>query len=294
LDPLNWSTFENQALLFALQGRFEQALDQLMDLEEKDPGRLTVALALSRAWARSGDNQKALDYARLAVERAAESPLALAALVDKNLRIGNSDQAQEELVRLNEFASNNETAITTNMLFYLMTGDIEALDELATSRLEGFIDNDSLAGTGLLIERVRWAAMARLAMGDAQGARELFAKGIPEPTELDPTPSSIHTLALFARAVNLDGDPEAALEIAKVAIQLGERVVAQGWGDSQLNYALAAVAASSGSVTLALDHLRDAIDAGWDDFVFADHDPALAEIVQLSEFMDMHNAVSSQ
>ena len=291
LDPLNWSIFENQALLFALQGRFEQAIDQLMDLEEKDPGRLTVALALSKAWARSGDNQKALDYARLAVERAPESPLALAALVDKNLRIGNSDQAQKELIRLNEFASNNETAITTNMLFYLMTGDIEALDELAALRLEGFIGNDSLAGTGLLIERVRWAAMARLTMGDARGARELFAKGIPE---LDPTPYSVHTLALFARAVNLDGDPEAALEIAKVAIQLGGRVVAQGWAGSQLNYALAAVAASSGSATPALDHLRDAIDAGWNDLVFANHDPALMEIVQLSEFTDMHSDVSSQ
>jgi hypothetical protein len=127
-----------------------------------------------------------------------------------------------------------------------------------------------------------------------QGARELFAKGIPEPAELDPTPSSVHTLALFARAVNLDGDPEAALEIAKVAIQLNERAVAQGWGGSQLNYALAAVAASSGSVTPVLDHLRDAIDAGWNDFVFANHDPALVEIVQLPEFTDMHNAVSSR
>ena len=92
-------------------------------------------------------------------------------------------------------------------------------------------------------------------------------------------------------AVKLDGDAEAALAIAKVAIQLSERVIAQGWGGSQLNYALAAVAASSGSVTPALDHLQDAIDAGWNDFVFANHDPALVEIVQSPEFKDMHNDV---
>jgi hypothetical protein len=129
-------------------------------------------------------------------------------------------------------------------------------------------------------------------MGDARGARDLFAKGIPEPAALDPTPSSVHTLALFARAVNLDGDPEAALEIAETAIQLGERTRAQGWGGSQLSYALAAVAAAAGSNTLALDHMQRAIDAGWNDFVFANHDPALVEIVRLPEFADMRNTVS--
>ena len=292
LDPLNSSILENQALLFSLQGRFDEAIEQLMGLEEKDPGRLTVALALSRVWSESGDNQKALDYADLAVERASASPLALAVLVDKNLRIGNFDQAREELILMNEYASNNETAIITNMRFFLMTGNIEALDELATSRLDGIIDNAGLAGSALLIDRVGWAAMARLTMGDARGARDLFEKGIPEPAVLDPTPSSVHTLALFARAVSLDGDPEAALEIAETAIQLGERTVAQGWGGSQLSYALAAVAASSSSNTLALDHMQRAIDAGWNDFVYANHDPALVEIVRLPEFADMRNTVS--
>jgi hypothetical protein len=173
-----------------------------------------------------------------------------------------------------------------------MTGNIEALDELATSRLDGIIDNAGLAGTALLMDRVRWAAMARLTMGDARGARDLFEKGIPAPDELDPTPSSVHTLALFVRAVKLDGDPEAALEIAEMAIQLGERTVAQGWGGSQLSYALAAVSASSGSTARALDHLQRAIDAGWNDLVFANHDPAVVEIVRLPEFADMRNAVS--
>jgi hypothetical protein len=77
-----------------------------------------------------------------------------------------------------------------------------------------------------------------------------------------------------------------------MAIQLGERTVAQGWGGSQLSYALAAVAASSGSNTLALDHMQRAIDAGWNDLVFANHDPALVEIVRLPEFADIRNAVS--
>jgi TolB-like protein/Tfp pilus assembly protein PilF len=292
LDPLNPSILENQALLFAFRGQFEKAIEQLTDLDLKNPGRLTGTLALSQVWARSGDNEKALDYARLAVEIAPQSPVALAVLVDKNARLGNFDQAQAELVRMNEFASNNETAITTTMRFYQITGDIETLDQLAASRLEGILDNKGMAGTELLFHRVGWAAMARLALGDARRARELFEIGILEPAELDPSPSSVRALALFARALKLDGDSEKASEIAKLADQLAARALAQGWGGSQLDYALACVAGSTDSKALALEHLRSAIDAGWDDFIYANHDPALADIVQLPEFRTMYNAVS--
>jgi TolB-like protein/Tfp pilus assembly protein PilF len=294
LDPLNPSILENQAMLFAFQGRFEKAIKQLVDLDEKNPRRLTGVLALSRVWARSGHNEKALDYARIAVELAPESPVALAVLVDKNVRLGNIDQARAELVRMNKFASNNETAITTTMRFYLMTGDNEPLDQLAASRVEGFLDNENLIGTELLFNRVGWAAMARLALGDARGARELFEQGIPEPAELDPNPSSIRTLALFARAANLDGDPERASEIAILANQLGARTLAEGWGGSQLDYALASVAGATNSTAVALEHLQDVIDAGWDDFIFASHDPALVDIVQLPEYQAMFNAASTQ
>jgi TolB-like protein/Flp pilus assembly protein TadD len=294
LDPLNPSIIENQAVLFALQGRFEQAIEQLMDLDRENPDRLTGVLALSRVWARSGDHEKALEFARLAVELVPQSPVALAVLVDRYARLGNFEQAQAELVHMNELAFNNETAITATMRFYLVTGDIEALDQLAASRLEGFIDNQGMAGTEILFDRVGWAAMARLALGDARGSRVLFEKGIPQPAELDPNPYSVRTLALFARALQLDGDPQAASEMALIADQIAARTLAQGWGGSQLEYALAGVAASTGSTARALDHLQNAIDAGWDDFIFASHDPALAEIVQLPEFQAMSEAVSNR
>ena len=294
LDPYNASILENQAVLYAFQGRFEKAIEQLTKLEKNNPERLTVALALSRVWARAGENGKALDYAHVAVELAPQSPVASAVLVDKYTRLGNFDQAQTELQRMNEFASNNETAITAKMRFYLLTGDIEALDQLAGSRIDGIIDNKSMAGTELLFDRAGWAAMARLSLGDARGARALFEKSIPEPESLDSTPSSVRTLALFAQAVNMDGDPEKAADISGIATQLGARVLEQGWGGGQLDYALACVAGSLGSTALALDHLRAAIDAGWEDFNYANHDPALADIIKLAEFQALSDAGSNR
>jgi len=292
LDPLNPSILENQALLFAFQGRFEKSIEQLKELDIKNPGRLSGTLALSQVWARSGNNEKALDFARLAVELAPQSPVALAGLVDKNARLGNFDQARSELARMNEYAFNNETAITSTMRFYLVTGNIEALDQLAATRLVGIVDDKGMAGTELLFHRVGWAAMARLALGDARRARELFEIGIPAPAELDPSPSSVRALALFARALKLDGDSEKASEIAEIADRLGARALAQGWGGSQLDYALACVAGSADSTALALEHLRTAIDAGWDDFIYANHDPALADIVQLPGFQELSGAAS--
>jgi len=292
LDPLNTSILENQAMLFALQGRFEKAILQLEALQQRNPGRLTGAIALSRVWARSGDNEKALEFAQRAVELAPQSPVALAVLVDKYIRLGKFVQAQAELTRLNNVASNNETAITTTMRFHLMTGDIEALDQLAASRLVGIIDNRGMAGTELLFDRVGWAAVARLASGDARSARELFEKGIPEPDTLDPSPSSVRALALFAQALKLDGDPDKAAEIAAVAVQLATQTLEQGWGGGQLDYALACVAASMDSRELALDHLQAAIGAGWDDFIFANHDPALTDIIQSPEFQALSGAAT--
>jgi TolB-like protein/Tfp pilus assembly protein PilF len=292
LDPLSPSILENQAVLFAYQGRFDQAIEQLVSVDAKTPGRLSGALALSRVWSRSGNNEKALEIAHLGVELAPQSPVSLAMLVDKYTRLGNFEKASTELARMNGFASNNETAITATMRYHLMTGEFEALDHLAASRLVGFVDNKSMVGSELLFNRAGWAAMARLALGDAKGAIELFEIGIPEPSELDPNPSSVRTLAMFARALGLEGDPVRASEIAEIAAQLGIRSLEQGWGGSQLDYALAGVAASKGSTARAMEHLQNAIDAGWDDFIFASHDPAMTDIVQLSEFQTLSGAAS--
>lgn len=289
LDPLNPAILENQALLFAYQGRFDAALDELATLEQREPGRLTVSLTASQVWAIAGNNEKALDFARRAVEIEPNSPVALAGLVDSYVRVGNPGQAQIELARMRELAPNNETAIDAIMRFYLMTGDYVALDQLATARTEGIVGNQSLEGTELLFERVTWVAVARLALGDAQGAREILEKGIPQPNGLDPRPTTVRALALLARARWLDGDPEGAAEIVATAGQLAERALAQGWSGSQLDYARACVAASTGSTAQALDHLRDAIEAGWDDFVFANHDPVLVDTVQHPEYRALSN-----
>jgi len=284
LDPLNASILENQAMLFAYQGRFDRAVEQLAEVDAKTPGRLSGTLALSRVWARSGRNEKALVLARKAVEIAPQSPVALAVLVDKYTRLGNFVEARSALKRMNDIASNNETAITATMRFMLMTGDFEALDQLAASRLVGIVDKKGVAGTEILFDRVGWAAMAQLGLGNAIRARELFEIGIPDLSGLDPNPSSVRALALFVRAVRLDGDPSRAFEIAEAATQLAARTLDQGWGGSQLDYSLASVAAASGSTDLALEHLQSAISAGWDNFIYASHDPGLADIAQLPEF----------
>jgi TolB-like protein/Tfp pilus assembly protein PilF len=284
LDPFNPAILENTALLFAFQGRFDEAIEQLTASAQRDPGRLTASLTTSRVWALAGNNAKALEHAQQAVELAPQSPVALAALVDSNVRLGNLDQARTTLNQIQETSPKNETAIVAAMRFYLMTGDYGALDALATSRIERYIDNPGWTGTEFLFERVSWAARARLALGDARGALELLEKGVPDPVGLDPRPGVVHTLALFARARALNGNLEGAAEIATSASQLIERARAQGWGGSQLDYALASVAASTDSSTQALDHLRDAIEAGWDDVVFADHDPVMVDIVRLPEY----------
>ncbi len=287
LDPFNPAIIENMALLFAFQGRFDKAIEQLATSVQRDPGRLTASLTASRVWALAGDNVKALEHARQAVDLAPQSPVALAALVVSNARLGNLDEARAALNQMRETAPKNETAIIATMRFHLMTGDYRELDAIAASRIERFIDNPGWAGTGLLFERVSWAATARLGLGDAHGALELLEKGVPDPAGLDPRPATVHTLALFARARFLNGNLEGAAEIATSAGQLTERAQAQGRGGNQLDYALASVAASTDSTDQALDHLRDAINAGWDDVVFADHDPVMVDIVRLPEYREL-------
>jgi TolB-like protein/Tfp pilus assembly protein PilF len=231
LDPFNPAILENQALLFAYQGRFDLAIEQLSALEQKNPGRLTGNLITFRVWALRGEDQLSLEYARRAVDLAPESPVALAALLDGLVRLGKLDQAQVILNRMNEAAPNNEMAIVATMRFYLATGDFEALDSLAASRVAPFIDRPGWSGTELLFERVGWAATARLALGDARGARDLLEKGLPDPARLDPQPVAANTLALMTRVRREDGDPEGAAEIAASAAQLIERARAEGWDD---------------------------------------------------------------
>jgi len=284
LDPLNSAIIENQALLMANQGQFEEAIAQLHELDQRDPDRLTGALAAYRVWRLSGNNDKALEFAKRAVVLTPESPVALAALVDSNVRLGNFAAARAAFDHMSELAPNNELVIAAAMRFYMMTGDLDALDELTSSRLEGIVDGADFAGSELLFERARWGAIARLSHDDAQGARGLLEKGIPDPAALDPRPETVRALALLARARNLDGDTEGAVKVIETANHLADTAVAEGWDSSQLGYARACVAAATGSTGEALLYLREAIDAGWNDFTFANHDPVLADVIQLSEY----------
>ena len=173
----------------------------------------------------------ALENARHAADLAPESPVALAALLDSLVRLEKLDQARAILDRMNEAAPNNERVIIATMRFYLATGDFKALDSLAASRVAPFLDRPGWAGTELLFERVGWAATARLALGDARGARDLLEKGLPDPEQLDPQPVAANTLALLVRVRREDGDPEGAAEIAASETQLIERARAEGWDD---------------------------------------------------------------
>jgi TolB-like protein/Tfp pilus assembly protein PilF len=231
LDPFNPAITENQALLLAYQGRFDLAIEQLGASEQRNPGRLTGSLITSRVWALTGDNQQALEYARRAAELAPQSPVALATLLESLLRLGKPDQAQAVLKLMNDAAPDNETAIIATMRFYLATGDIDALDVLADSRVAPYIDNPGWSGTETLFERAAWAATARLAQGDTRGARDLLEKGALDPVQLDPQPRAVHMLALLEHARRLDGDPEGAAEIEESVAQLTGRARAEGWDD---------------------------------------------------------------
>jgi hypothetical protein len=112
-------------------------------------------------------------------------------------------------------------------------------------------------------------------------------KGILNPDSVDPNPAAANTLALWARALSLGGDHAGAEQMATEATQLIERAREQGWGGSQMDYALASAAASTGATDQALEYLRKANEDGWSDFVYARHDPVMADVVNSSGFKEL-------
>jgi TolB-like protein/tetratricopeptide (TPR) repeat protein len=231
LDPLNPAIIENQALLLAYQGRFDSAIEQLTSSGQRNPGRLTGSLITSRVWALAGDGQKALEYARRAADLAPDSPVALAGLIDALAGLQKFDQAMVILDRMNEIAPNNETAIKATLRYYLAAGDFDSLNALAVSRAAPFIGRPGWRGSPLLFERVAWAAIARMALEDVQGAREFLEEGVQAAGKLDPQPAAVHTLNLMARVRRLDGDAEGAAEMEASAAQLMALAQAEGWNE---------------------------------------------------------------
>ena len=60
-----------------------------------------------------------------------------------------------------------------------------------------------------------------------------------------------------------------------------------------MDYTRAILAVSSGDLATALDHLGEAVKTARTDFVFAERDPLMVEIVQLPEFHALKESVVS-
>jgi hypothetical protein len=172
--------------------------------------------------------------------------------------------------------------------FLLVAGRHSELQTMTTQRAQQFINSGGSTGSKLLLERLVWAAIARLSSGDSSGASELLERAMPSPMSLDPRPQSIHYLALLTRSRMLEEKDQAAiaeaLENGRVTAQ---RVQDQGWGTSDVDYALAALAAAGGALPDALAHLQDALSHGWRDFLFANNDPAMASLHATVEYQAM-------
>ena len=285
LDPLNATITADQAILIALQGRFERAFELLEPLLAENPEQLSVALAMSEVAGLAGQTERSLQLARQAQSLATDNPIALVRVIDAYLQLGRLDDAEASLNQALAVASENEAVIQASLRFWLVAGHHEELLALTTRRAQLVIDNPGLRDSKMRLERMVWSAIGRLTVNDSAAASELLAKAIPAFENVDPHPQSIHHLALLARSLVLE---ESAAEQISAAVEKGraiaERVNSQGWGTGDVDYAFAALAAASGAVPDALQHLNDALDRGWRNFAFASQDPAMAALHATAQY----------
>lgn len=284
LDPLNKSVLENQALLFAYQGRYQKAIEQLKSVAIKSPDRLSNVLFLSRVYSLSGDFPKALEFSKKAVKLEPNSPIPLSSLLDSYVRLAKIGKADSVYQTIVDHASNNETAIIARMQYHLLTGDYEKLAQITESRLQGFLDNDGFNGSQIIFKRVGWAARAHLALDNHKKAKELLEKGLPDFVKILPQPESIQILIMLVRSKYLEGDEAGALDMADEVEKLMGRAQLEGMSIKQLKYARTCLAASLNKPIKAVSLLKSAINAGWNDFVISNHDPILSDIVKLEEY----------
>ena len=289
LDPLNLSVLENQALLFAYQGRYEKAIEQLNYVAIRSADRVSNALFQSQAYSLSGNFGKALEYSKNAVNLQPNSPIPLSSLLDSYVRMGKNEQADIIYQTIKDYAANNETAIIAMMQYYLLTGDYKKLEEIASSRLQGFLDNDGFKGSQIVFKRVGWAARAHLALGQNKKAKDLLEKGLPEIVKILPQPDSIHTMIMLVRAHYLEGNETGALALANDVSKLLDRAQLEGMNIQQLAYARVCLAASLNQPLKAVSLLKKAINVGWKDFVKSNHDPVLLDVVKRVEYKNLIN-----
>ena len=285
LDPLNATITADQAILIALQGRFERAFEQLEPLLAEGPAQLSVTLSMSRVAALAGQAERSLQLARQAQSLAPDNPIALTRVIEAYMQLGRLDDAEDSLNQARTLAPENEAVIRVSLQFLLAAGRHTELATLTTERAQLVIDNSGARDSKLSLERLVWAAVGRLSVGDSAGASELLEMAMPGSMSLDPRPESIRYLALLARSrvleENDDAKIAAALEQGRV---IAQRIQSQGWGTGDVDYALAALAAAGGALPDALGHLNDAIDRGWRSFLFANQDPAMASLHATAEY----------
>ncbi len=287
LDPLSPSILEGQALLIAYQGRFERATAQLREVTSTHPTRVVTLLMLGRIALLSGDYDEALSATDQAEVLAPSDAVVLALRVDALTRLSRVDAARASLDRAITQAAENEIVLLATLNFHFLSGDYEALEAAAEERASLVLANAGFEGTDMYRERLVWAAVAKLALGQAEKARDLLEKALPDSDGLYPTPLSVHNLALLVRSRFLTGDLVGAASAADNARAVAERARLEGCAPAALDYALAAVAAAAEDYTQAAVHFRSAVGAGWRDLVFMTHDPAVAGFLNTPEYREL-------
>jgi TolB-like protein/tetratricopeptide (TPR) repeat protein len=285
LDPLNSTIIAEQAILTGLQGRFERAFEQLESLLADYPEGLSAVLAMSRVAALAGQAKRSLHFAQRAQSLAPDNPIALTRVVDAYIQLGRLDDAEANLIQAQSVAPENESVLQVTLRFLLVAGRHSELQTMTTQRAQQFINSEGSTDSKLRLERLVWAAIGRLSSGDSAGASELLERAMPSPISLDPHPQSIHYLALLTRSRMLEEKDQAAIaEALENGRVIAQRVQDQGWGTSDVDYALAALEAAGGVVPEALEHLQDALSHGWRGFLFANNDPAMASLHATAEY----------
>lgn len=292
LDPLNSTIIGDQAILTGLQGRFDRAFEQLESLLAEHPEGLSAVLAMSRVAALAGQAERSLQFAQRAHSLAPDNPIALTRAVDAYIQLGRLDDAEASLKQAQGIAPENESVLQVTVRFLLVAGRHTELQTMTTQRAQRFINYPAASGSTLRLERLVWAAIGSLSTGDSAGASELLEMAMPSPIALDPNPQSIHYLALLTRSRVLESKEQemitAALENGRATAQ---RAQDQGWGSSDVDYALAALEAAGGVAPDALEHLQDAVKLGWRSVLYANQDPAMASLHAIAEYQTLMQQV---
>ena len=292
LDPLNTTIIAEQAILTGLQGRFDRAFEQLESLLSDYPERLSAMLAMSKVAAMAGQAERSLQFAQHAQALAPDNPIALTQVVDAYIQLGRLDDAEANLDQARSVAPENESVSQVTLRFLLVAGRHTELQSMTAQRAQFFINGPGPTESKTHLERLVWAAIGLLSSGDSAGASELLEKAMGSFVSLDPQPQSIHYLALLARSRVLEQNDQATISAAlENGRALAQRVRTLGWGTSEVDYALAALAAAGGEVPDALGHLQDAMNNGWRSVLFANQDPAMASLHATKEYQALMRQV---